>query len=573
MHTWITFSVLTIFVSFTALAQDIAPEAATGHAEKTSVTTEQFMIAAAHPLAAQAGYDVLKAGGSAVDAMVATQMVLGLVEPQSSGLGGGAFLVYHDAKTHMPTTLDGRETAPQEATPELFLNPDSTPMKFFDAVVGGRSVGTPGTVKLMYEAHKRYGKLKWAHLLQPAIDLAENGFKVTPRLAKLIEGGQKHLKKFPATRAYFFTKDGQPLPIGYLLKNPAYAETLRQLAAHGADAFYMGKIANDIVSAVRAAPNNPGVLSAKDLSQYSVKERSPVCVPYRLYRVCGMGPPSSGALTVGQILGMLSHFDISEPTPKAFHLIAEASRLAFADRGLYMADSDFTPMPTDGLVDPAYLKDRADLIDPERAAETASPGTPPWPQRQSRSMDQAIELPSTSHMSIVDANGNAVSLTTTIENGFGSRIMVRGFLLNNELTDFSFVPQKGGNPVANRVEPGKRPRSSMSPTIVYDGQGHIKMVVGSPGGSRIIGYVTQAIIAVLDWNMDVQHAAALPHVIKRFGTLDVETGADALAEQLQNFEHDVKVRDLNSGLHVIVYQNGKLIGGADPRREGVVLGD
>lgn len=576
MRTWtavIAVFVFTVCAPLSAWTQDVAPEAATGHSDKASVTANRFMIAAAHPLAAQVGYDVLKDGGGAVDAMVATQMVLGLVEPQSSGLGGGAFLVYHDAKTGAPTTWDGRETAPQDATAELFLNPDGTPMKFFDAVVGGRSVGTPGTLMLMHEAHRRYGKLPWARLLQPAIDLAERGFTVTPRLAKLIVGDQKRLSKHPGTRGYFFTAKGDPLPVGYVLKNPDYAQTLRLIATQGPDAFYRGEIADDIVTAVRSAPGNPGTLSKDDLARYRVIERAPVCVTHHAYKVCGMGPPSSGALTVGQILGQLNAFDISEPTPETFHLIAEASRLAFSDRGLYMADSDFTAMPTAGLVDPAYLKSRAALIDPKRAAEQVSPGQPPWPQRQARGLDRAIEFPSTSHMSIVDGDGNAVSLTTTIENGFGSRLMVRGFLLNNELTDFSFVPEQDGKPVANRVEPGKRPRSSMSPTIVYDDQGQIKLVIGSPGGSRIIGYVTQAIIAVLDWHMDVQDALGLPHAVKRFATLDVETGAEALAARLETFGHKVKVRDLNSGLHAILRQDGRLIGGADPRREGIVLGD
>lgn len=552
-------------------AQDIAPEAATGQTNKVSVSSNTFMIAAANPLATQAGYDVLKDGGSAVDAMVATQMVLGLVEPQSSGIGGGAFLVYHDAQQNKLTTLDGRETAPMAATPDLFLKADGTPMKFFEAVVGGRSVGTPGTLKLMFEAQQRYGKLDWARLLQPAIQLAEDGFKVSPRLAKLIAKGQKHLATIPDTWAYFSDENGQPLKAGMVLKNPAYAQTLRQIADQGPDVFYSGEIAADIVTAVRTA-FNPGLLGAADLSAYRVIERAPVCVTYRRHKVCGMGPPSSGALTVGQMLGMLNHHDLSGPSPRAHHLIAEAGRLAFADRGLYMADSDFVDMP-EGLLDSYYLKTRARLIDPNKAATDVQPGTPPWQQAELRSPDTAIEFPSTSHMSIIDADGNAVSLTTTIENGFGSRVMVRGFLLNNELTDFSFVPEKDGKPVANRLEPGKRPRSSMSPTVIYGPDGKIRMVVGSPGGSRIIGYVAQAIIGVLDWKLDVQDALAHPHVVGRFGSVDVETGADLLVPILESMGHKVKVRDLNSGLHAIVIKDGKLIGGADPRREGIVLGD
>jgi len=555
-------------------AQDIAPEAATGHVNKISITTHKFMIAAANPLAAQAGYQALKDGGSAADAMVATQMVLGLVEPQSSGLGGGAFLVYHNGGSGTLTTLDGRETAPMAAMSDLFLKPDGTPMKFFEGVVGGRSVGTPGTLKLMFEAHQRYGKLEWARLLQPAIKLAENGFAVSPRLAQLIAKDQKRLGTYPDTRAYFFDAAGEPLTVGTTLKNPAYAKTLRLIAAHGPDVFYTGEIARDIVAAVQGAKDNPGLLSVADLAAYRVIERAPVCVAYRANKVCGMGPPSSGALTVGQILGILNHFDIPQPIAQNHHLIAEASRLAFADRGLYMADSDFVAMP-EGLLDPAYLKSRAALIDPGRAAQSVEAGTPPWQAAQARTPDNAIEFPSTSHMSIVDSDGNAVSLTTTIENGFGSRVMARGFLLNNELTDFSFTPEKDGKPVANRLEPGKRPRSSMSPTVVYGADGKLKMVVGSPGGSRIIGYVAQTIIGVLDWDLDVQDAIALPHVVKRFKTVDIETGpgAEALATVMTTMGHDTKVRDLNSGLHAIVMNDKGLTGGADPRREGVVLGD
>ncbi len=507
-------------VSAQGLAQDLAPEAATGRTLKTSVTAQNFVISAANPHAAQAGYDVLKDGGSAIDAMVAAQMVLGLVEPQSSGLGGGAFLVYFDAKSDKLITLDGRETAPLAATADLFLKPDGTTVKFFDAVVGGRSVGTPGTLKLMFDAHRRSGKLAWARLLKPAIDLAEAGFDVSPRLAQLIARDQKRLITSATARAYFFDEASQPLTAGTQLKNPLYAQTLRLISAHGAEVFYNGEIAQDIVAAVQDA-QNPGLLSAQDLTAYRVIERDPVCAAYRSFNVCGMGPPSSGALTVGQILGMLNSFTLPPLSPKSFHLIAEASRLAFTDRGLYMADSDFVTVP-EGLLDPAYLKTRAALIDPARAASKVLAGAPPWTVSEARAPDNAIEFPSTSHLSIVDAGGNAVSLTTTIENGFGSRVMVRGFLLNNELTDFSFVPERDAKPVANRLQPGKRPRSSMAPTIVFDQHGKLKMVVGSPGGSRIIGYVTQAIIAVLDWHMDVQDALSLPHVIGRFDTLDVE---------------------------------------------------
>lgn len=558
-----------------ALAQDVAPEPATGRTHAASVAAKHFMVAAANPLAAQAGLQALRDGGSAVDAMVVTQMVLGLVEPQSSGLGGGAFLLYHDGVSDQLITLDGRETAPKAATPALFLKPDGTPLKFFEAVVGGRSVGTPGTLMLMHEAHKRYGKLGWARLFGPAIELAENGFVVSPRLARSIAMDQKRLATYSATRAYFFTADGVALKAGSVLKNPAYAQSLRLIAAQGPGVFYTGEIGRDIVAAVRGAKNNPGTLGMDDLAAYRVVERDAVCMTYRRNKVCGMGPPSSGALTVGQILGMLGHFKLADFSPRSVHLIAEASRLAFADRGLYMADSDFVDMPTTGLLDPDYLKSRAQLIDPAQAAKTASPGRPPWNTATARAMDSAIEFPSTSHMSIVDKDGNAVSLTTTIENGFGSRLMARGFLLNNELTDFSFVAQKDGKPVANRVEPGKRPRSSMSPTIVYGPDGNLKLLVGSSGGSRIIGYVAKTLVAILDWNMDVYDAIAMPHFVDRFGTLDIEAGGanQALPARLQAMGHRTKTSDLNSGLHAIAITPNGLLGAADPRREGVAVGE
>jgi len=558
-----------------ALAQDIAPEAATGRVTSTQVKAQNFMIAVANPLAAQAGYEVLKEGGSAVDAMVTAQMVLGLVEPQSSGLGGGAFLVYHDEKNNKLTTLDGRETAPGAVTETLFLKSDGTPMKFFDAVVGGRSVGVPGTLMLMFEAHQRYGKLRWDRLLAPAIQLADQGFLVSPRLAQLITKDQKRLSTYPDTKAYFFDPEGAPLKAGAVLKNPAYAQTLRRIAQKGPDVFYRGEISQDIVSAVQGASHNPGLLSLDDLRAYGVVERSPVCVLYRKNRVCGMGPPSSGGLTVGQILGLLRPFDVSKQTPQTVHLIAEASRLAFADRGLYMADGDFIEVPTQGLLDPEYLKTRAALIDPNKALKTVMAGQPPGVLGKLAGQDNSIEFPSTSHLSVVDGDGNAVSLTSTIENGFGSRVMVRGFLLNNELTDFSFVPVVDGKPVANRLQPNKRPRSSMAPTIVYGPDGHLKLVLGSPGGSRIIGYVAKTLVAILDGKLDVSAAVSQPHFVDRFGTLDVEanTNSQGLVTALEDMGHKVKVRDLNSGLHVIAVTADGLVGAADPRREGRVLGD
>jgi len=556
-------------------ADGFAPEIATGISDTQMVVAEKFMIAAANPHAAEAGHKVLEMGGNAIDAMVATQLMLGLVEPQSSGLGGGAFLVYYDASSDAITTYDGRETAPMAATPRLFQNEQGEKLKWWDAVVGGRSVGTPGTVKLMYETHKRHGSLNWESLVQPAIDLAESGFAVSPRLNKLISNDTERLSIHPDTKAYFFDADGAPHPVGHVLKNQAYADTLKAIAAGGADAFYTGPIAQGIVDKVQNA-GNPGVLALADLENYNIKERAPVCVSYREHDVCGMGPPSSGALTVGQILGTLQAYDLAELGPtsvESWRLIGDASRLAFADRGRYMADSDFVPMPVEGLVSQSYLAERSALLIGDKALQEVSAGEPEWDHAMLLADDESIEFKSTSHFSIVDAEGNAVSITTTIENGFGSRLMSGGFLLNNELTDFSFATHKNGIPIANRVEPGKRPRSSMSPTIVMKA-GNPYMVVGSPGGSRIIGYTAQAIIAHLDWGMNVQEALNMPHAVNRFGTYDLEegTGSEALQNELEAIGYEVNIRALTSGLHAIVIEDGQLMGGADPRREGIALG-
>ena len=535
------------------------------------VEAENWMIAAAHPLAVEAGAKVLRAGGTAADAMVAVQAVLGLVEPQSSGLGGGAFLVWHDGTSGEITTLDGRETAPLDATPTLFQDATGQPLEFFDAVVGGRSVGTPGTPALLSAAHDRWGQAAWPGLFADAIRLAEDGFPVSPRLASLVAGDAERLARFPATRAYFLP-GGEPLAAGARLRNPAYAETLRALAAHGPRAFYSGEIAADIVATVQAAPGNPGVLTETDLAIYRVRERPALCVPYRGYEVCGMGPPSSGASTVGQILGLLAPFDLAAlgpDDPEAWRLIGDASRLAFADRGRYLADSDFVPVPLKGLLAPDYLNSRSELLRGDDALPEVSPGRPEFDHALNWADDRSIELPSTSHISIVDGYGNALSMTTTIENGFGARLMVRGFLLNNELTDFSFASHENGRPIANRVEPGKRPRSSMAPTILRR-DGAPVLVLGSPGGSRIIGYVAKTVIAWADWGMDVQEAVALPHLVNRFGPYDLEE--PRLAAPLRAMGYEVTVRDLTSGLHVIEIGE-TLQGGADPRREGLAYGE
>jgi gamma-glutamyltranspeptidase/glutathione hydrolase len=552
---------------------DAVSRALRAKAEGRPVDASNWMVAAANPWAAQAGGEVLQRGGSAADALVAVQAVLGLVEPQSSGLGGGAFLVYYDASAGELTTLDGRETAPLAATPRLFQDESGEPLGFFDAVVGGRSVGTPGTPALMHAAHARWGTLPWPDLLAPAIDLAEAGFPVSPRLAGLVAGEQERLGRFEATASYFLP-GGVPLQAGEMLRNMPYAETLRSLANDGVRAFYTGEIAQDIVETVRNAPGNPGVLSELDLGIYSVRERPPVCVSFRAHDVCGMGPPSSGALTVGQILGMLDAYDLSDgpADPDVRRLIGDASRLAFADRGRYMADSDFVPVPVEGLVSPDYLRARGAALSGKTALTEVGPGSPEFDHTLNWADDTAIEFPSTSHFVIVDTAGNVASMTTTIENAFGSRLMVRGFLLNNELTDFSFRSHSEGVPIANRVEPGKRPRSSMAPTIVMKDDSPV-LAIGSPGGSRIIGYVAQSIIAYLDWGMDVQQAVSVPHAVNRFGAYDVEEGtaAENLIEPLTAMGFEVNARDLTSGLHAISI-GPVLQGGADPRREGIALG-
>ncbi|EAQ23556.1 gamma-glutamyltransferase [Roseovarius sp. 217] len=536
------------------------------------VEAQTWMIAAAHPLAVEAGARVLAAGGTAADAMVSVQAVLGLVEPQSSGLGGGAFLVWHDGQSGEITTLDGRETAPLAVTPTLFQDEAGEPLQFFDAVVGGRSVGTPGTPALMADAHARWGRADWSGLFTDAIRLAEDGFPVSPRLAGLIAADADHLKVFAETRDYFLP-DGAPLTAGQILRNPDYANTLQLLAQEGVKAFYTGELALDIAERVQRSGRNPGVLSPLDLAIYRVKERPAICTPYRGFEVCGMGPPSSGAITLGQILGLLESFDLAalgSDSPEAWRLIGDASRLAYADRGRYLADSDFLPVPLKGLLSPDYLKSRSDLLRGDDALPQVSPGTPEFDHALNWADDQSLELPSTSHISIVDSHGNALSMTTTIENGFGSRLLVRGFLLNNELTDFSFATHENGVPIANAVAPGKRPRSSMTPTILRR-DGRPVLILGSPGGSQIIGYVVKTIIAWVDWGMDVQEAVSLPHLVNRFGPYDIEPEASALAEPLTAMGFEVRETSLTSGLHVIE-QGARLFGGADPRREGLAYG-
>lgn len=573
---------VSILFAHVANAQDVAdrvaPEFSSGITQKQLVKAEKQMVVAANPYASEAGFAILQKGGNAIDAMVAVQTVLGLVEPQSSGLGGGAFLVYFDAENKRLTTYDGRETAPKAATADMFLDANGEPLYFFDAVIGGLSVGTPGTVKLLYETHQKYGKLAWSDVVQPAIKLAEDGFKVSPRLHALITRSAESLYRFQTTRDYFLSEEGVPLFVGTIIKNKQYANTLRAISTGGADAFYKGELARRIVETVQNAEGNPGRLSVEDLATYQIIEREPVCYRYRDHDVCGMGPPSSGALTVGQILGLVEAYDLKSygaGNPESWRIIGDATRLAFADRSLYMADSDFVKMPK-GLLNRTYLWERTQTLIDDNALtdDEVFPGKPPFDHAMLLAPDNSLELPSTSHFSIVDASGNVVSMTTTIENGFGSRLMIGGFLLNNELTDFSFVPEVDGKPVANAIEPGKRPRSSMAPTIVMK-DGKPILAIGSPGGSRIIPYVAKTLIAWVDWEMDIQQAIELPHLLNRFGIYDLEKGtaAEKLAPALEALGFKTEIRDLTSGLHGIEITPQGLEGGADIRREGVALGE
>ena len=556
-----------------------APGANDVRADLPPVRAQRFIAVTANPHATDAAYAILKRDGSAVDAAIAAQLVLGLVEPQSSGIGGGAFMLVHDARHARLTAYDGRETAPAAATPERFLNPDGTPMAFRDAVATGLAVGVPGVLRMLELAHRRHGRLAWAELFAPAIALAEGGFRVSPRLASLI-ASDAHLKADPRASRYFFDAEGRPLAAGTLLANPAYAATLRAVARGGADAFYRGPIAEDIVATVRRPPSRPGDLALSDLAGYRAIEREPVCGAYRRHRVCGMPPPSSGGTTVLAILGMLEPYDVASMGAASFwsvHFVSEAGRLAYADRNAFVGDPAFVDVPA-GLVDPAYLRERSRAIRATATLGRAEAGVPP--SRSARKVAyapaDAAELPSTSHLSIVDAQGNAVAMTTSIEDAFGSRRMTAGgFLLNNQLTDFSFEPSAAGRPVANRVEPGKRPRSSMAPTIVYDERGRVTFVVGSPGGSAIINYVAKSILAVVDWKLDPQAAVALPNFGSRNGPTELERGTPvaSLAERLRALGHDVSVQPLVSGAGAILRTRDGWAGGADPRREGAARGD
>lgn len=554
-------------------ADHVNPEAATGVGHRELAHAEHYMVSAANPFASRAGADILAQGGSAADAAIAAQLVLNLVEPQSSGIGGGGFIVSYDAASGAVQAWDGRETAPALATQERFMR-DGKPLPFWDAVNNGMSVGTPGLLRVLSLLHEQHGRLPWGQLFQPAIGLAEHGFPVSDRLHKLLAANDV-LRQQPAAAAYFYDAAGRPWPVGHILKNPAMARVLRAVALQGPDAFYTGQTAQRIVDAV-ASHVVPGDLSLDDLAGYQALEREPLCMPYKTYELCGMPPPSAGPLTVMQILAILSHTPIAELEPDSLmsvHYFAEAGRLAYADRDVYVADPDFVEVPGDALLDPGYLAERAALIRPDRSMGIARPGTPVEASVE-YGHGSTPELTSTTHIATADRWGNVISMTSSIESAFGSKIFVDGFLLNNELTDFSLTGvDEDGRPVANRIEPLKRPRSSMAPMLVLK-DGQPVMAIGSPGGSAIINYVAKAVLGVLDWNMNIQQAIDLANrgSRNRYTELEKGTALTRLSQPLRDMGHDVREVDFPSGLQGLVFTPRGIEGGADPRREGLAIG-
>ena len=534
-----------------------------GGVERTHAEPQQ-MVAAAHPLAVQAGLDVLGRGGSAIDAAVAVQMMLGVVEPQASGLGGGGFLLYYDGATHAITVYDGREAAPAGATPTIFLGADGKPLPFRQAVASGISVGVPGAVALLELAHKEHGKLAWNSLFATSIDMARKGYPVSSRLAAWLDL-VKPFRDEPAARATYYNADGSPKKQGDSVVNPALADTMQLLADKGGGILREGPIAEEMMKRVREHVR-PGTLSLADLASYQPIKREALCGPYRVWTICGMGPPSAGGLAILQALAILEPFELSHDQPndlRALHLIAETSRLIFADRAHYVDDPAFTPVPVAKLLAPAYIAQRRALISLDKSMGPQGTVPPGYVEH------------GTSHMTIVDRQGNAVSFTTTIESPFGSLMMVGGFILNNELTDFSAVAVRDGQPVANRVEPGKRPRSSMSPTFVLNKDGALVLSVGSAGGQRIIGDTLQALIGMLDWNLSAQAALDLPRILNMNGPTELEEKGDlpAQAGRLRALGHEVQVRRHEGGLTAIRREGDGWGGGADPRRDGVARGD
>ncbi len=550
------------------------------------VRASEQMVVAANPYASEAGIRILRAGGNAVDAAIATQLVLSLVEPQSSSVGGGAFMLYldaGDAPEHSTeiTAYEGRETAPAAATPDMFLDDRGSELPFPVVGPGGLAVGVPGVMRMLEMAHRDQGRLAWETLFEPAIELAEQGFEISQRLYFLLDrfAGFARAERF---RAHYYDENGEPYPTGHLLVNTDYAATLKLLARDGADVLYTGDLAAAIVDAVSNNSLAAGQMTLEDLRGYRAHKSSALCTPYRQWRVCGPQLPSSGGVTVQQILGMLESFDLKAAASDAvasIHLVSEASRLAFADRNFYLGDSEFVDAPVAQLLSETYLTQRAALIERDSAMANVVPGAPVQGAASRFAPSELRELSSTSHFSIVDRWGNAVSMTTSVQSAFGSQLMVGGFILNNQLTDFSFEPERDGKLIANRADSGKRPLSSMTPTIVLDEQQRLYLMIGSPGGTRIINFVAQAIVSVLDWGMNIQEAVAAPHFVAQGRSIELERGTDIEQHSaaLTALGHRVVSRNLNSGLHgiIIEYANGGKVlwGGVDPRREGVALGD
>lgn len=548
------------------------PEAATGLQQHELSQANHYMVSAANPIAVNAGLDILEQGGNAIDAAIAVQSMLTLVEPQSSGIGGGAFILYWDAEEQALFTLDARETAPQAADQSLFLNDSGEAVTWIEAVVGGRSVGTPGLMRGLEDAHNRWGRLEWPALFESTITLAREGFEVSPRLARLVELEiNPGITQLETSKNYFFPQ-GEALQAGTIKQNPELADSLHSIAQGGPDAFYYGEMAEQIVEAVNTSSIAPGLLAAEDLANYQTEWREPVCANYHQHRICSMGPPSSGGITVLQMLRMLEPFELaqySKDDAEAWHLFTQASRLAFADRDLYLADPAFVHVPVAEMLDEDYLVTRSGLIGNQDMGH-ASPGDFNLPNSGALSYEQ----PNTTHISIVDSYGNAVSMTSTIEMGFGSAVMVGGFLLNNQLTDFSLQPQTSEGLAANRVEPGKRPRSSMTPVMSFNEKGELEYVVGSPGGPRIINYVAKVLVGLIDFELDMQSAIDLPNVTNLNGRTAIEEGLapSNWQTELEQKDHNIQVRSLNSGIHGIMIKDGLLFGGADLRREGTAQG-
>lgn len=555
-----------------AWAQADQPEAASGFALRAAVASKGFMAVTANAYATDAAAEILQLGGNALDAAIAAQWVLNLVEPQSSGIGGGGFMLYWDATRRRVSAWDGRETAPRGARADFARRPDGSLAKFSELLATGKAVGVPGLVAMLEAAHRRHGKLISERLFRPAIRLAENGFAISPRLHQLLRDDLL-MRRDAAARALYYKDNGEAKPVGEILRNPELAATLRGIATRGASALHGGATAGHIAAAVG---QRGGVLTTADISDYKPVQRSAVCGPYRRWRICGVPPPSSGGIGVLQLLGLLERTGVAPgdvASADSAHLFAEAGRLAYADRARYLADPDFVAVPQRELLRAEYLERRAHLIDPRRSMGIAAPGA--LPQGHSQADDDAPELPATTHISIVDRAGNAAALTSSIESAFGSRIQVDGFLLNNQLTDFSLTAERDGKPVANRLEPGKRPLSSMAPTLVFDGGGRVVAVLGSPGGSRIINYVARTLVALLDGRQEPAAAVALPHVGNRNGATEIERGrvSEALALELERRGHEVNRIEMTSGLHLIVRTADGWVGAVDPRREGAARGD